>query len=154
VLADMTLLDTLPERELCAGLAEVIKYGLLGDVDFFCWLESNIGRLRARDAEALQYAVRRCCEMKAELVAQDEKEHGVRALLNLGHTFGHAIEAGLGYGVWLHGEAIGAGMVLAAAVSQAQGAISSAELERVSALIAGAGLPVQAPDLGLDTWMN
>jgi 3-dehydroquinate synthase len=154
VLADMTLLDTLPERELCAGLAEVIKYGLLGDVDFFCWLESNIGRLRARDAEALQYAVRRCCEMKAELVAQDEKEHGVRALLNLGHTFGHAIEAGLGYGVWLHGEAIGAGMVLAAAVSQAQGAISSAELERVSALIAGAGLPVQAPDLGLDTWIE
>lgn len=153
VVADMTLLDTLPERELCAGLAEVIKYGLLGDLDFFEWLEQNMDRLRARESEALQYAVQRCCEMKAELVAADEKEHGVRALLNLGHTFGHAIEAGLGYGVWLHGEAVAAGMVLAASVSHARGAISQQELARIRKLIQRAGLPVQSPDLGLDHWL-
>jgi 3-dehydroquinate synthase len=154
VIADMALLDTLPERELCAGLAEVIKYGLLGDEPFFSWLELNIDQLRARDSDALQYAVRRCCEMKAELVSADEREQGVRALLNLGHTFGHAIEAGLGYGVWLHGEAIGAGMVLAAAVSQAMGAISQEALTRVRSLIQRAGLPVQAPNLGPNQWLQ
>lgn len=154
VVADMALLDSLPDRELCAGLAEVIKYGLLGDLDFFEWLEQNMDRLRAREAGALQYAVQRCCEMKAKLVAADEKEHGVRAWLNLGHTFGHAIEAGLGYGVWLHGEAVAAGMVLAAAVSHARGAISQQELARIRSLIQRAGLPVQAPDLGLDNWLT
>jgi len=154
VVADMALLDTLPERELCAGLAEVIKYGLLGDIDFFCWLEQNMALLRARDADALQYAVQRCCEMKAALVGEDEKEHGVRALLNLGHTFGHAIEAGLGFGVWLHGEAIGAGMVLAAAASEALGWISTNDLHRVRTLVGQAGLPVQAPDLGLNNWLS
>lgn len=152
VLADMALLDTLPQRELCAGLAEVIKYGLLGDAAFLAWLEQNIDRLLARDAEALQYAVRRSCEMKAEIVGQDEKEHGVRALLNLGHTFGHAIEAGLGYGVWLHGEAVAAGMALAAAASAELGWLTDDDVARVVALIERAGLPARAPDLGVDTW--
>jgi 3-dehydroquinate synthase len=154
VIADMSLLATLPDRELSAGLAEVIKYGLLGDADFLSWLETNIERLRARDSDALQYAVRRSCEMKADIVGQDEKEYGVRALLNLGHTFGHAIETGLGYGVWLHGEAIGAGMVLAAACSQALGWIDDADVERVRAIVRRAGLPVKAPDLGADTWIE
>ena len=154
VLADMDLLATLPERELSAGIAEVIKYGLLGDADFLAWLEANMDKLRARDPAALQYAVRRSCEMKAEIVGQDEKEQGVRALLNLGHTFGHAIEAGLGYGAWLHGEAVGAGMVLAAAASQALGWLSEQDVERVVRLIAAAGLPVQSPDFGLEEWMR
>jgi 3-dehydroquinate synthase len=154
VLADMTLLDTLPERELCAGLAEVIKMALLGDAEFLCWLESNVARLRKRDPEALKHAVRRCCEMKAELVSLDEKEHGVRALLNLGHTFGHAIEAGLGFGVWLHGEAVAAGMVLAAAVSREMDWLSSADVDRIRELIRQTGLPVRAPDLGVSTWLE
>ncbi|WP_287879744.1 3-dehydroquinate synthase [Aquitalea sp.] len=154
VLADMDLLATLPERELSAGIAEVIKYGLLGDADFLAWLEANMDKLRARDPEALQYAVRRSCEMKAEIVGQDEKEQGVRALLNLGHTFGHAIEAGLGYGQWLHGEAVGAGMVLAAAASQALGWLTQHDVERAVALIAAAGLPVRSPDFGMDEWMR
>jgi 3-dehydroquinate synthase len=154
VIADMALLATLPDRELSAGLAEVIKYGLLGDSRFLDWLEGNIERLRVRDSEALQYAVRRCCEMKAEIVGQDEKERGVRALLNLGHTFGHAIEAGLGFGVWLHGEAVGAGMVLAAACSRELGWIDAAAVERVRALVGRAGLPVQSPDLGVDNWIE
>ncbi|WP_374420474.1 3-dehydroquinate synthase [Chromobacterium sp.] len=154
VIADMSLLDTLPERELSAGLAEVIKYGLLGDAAFLGWLEDNMPRLRARDPDALQYAVKRSCEMKADIVGQDEKEQGVRALLNLGHTFGHAIEAGLGYGVWLHGEAVGAGMVLAAAASAELGWLTPAELERVRALIAAAGLPVKSPAMPLARWLE
>jgi len=154
VLADMDLLATLPERELSAGIAEVIKYGLLGDASFLAWLENNMSALRAREPEALQYAVRRSCEMKAEIVGQDEKEQGVRALLNLGHTFGHAIEAGLGYGRWLHGEAVGAGMVLAAAASAALGWISKADVARVEALIQAAGLPVRSPDFGVDEWLR
>lgn len=154
VIADLSLLASLPDRELSAGLAEVIKYGLLGDAAFLAWLEDNVEHLRARNPGALQYAVRRSCEMKAEIVGQDEKEQGVRALLNLGHTFGHAIEAGLGFGTWLHGEAVGAGMVLAAACSQALGWIDAQDVERVSDLVGRAGLPVQAPDLGLDAWLE
>ncbi|BEV73162.1 MULTISPECIES: 3-dehydroquinate synthase [unclassified Paludibacterium] len=154
VIADMSLLATLPDREFNAGLAEVIKYGLLGDATFFDWLETHIDALRSRDAATLQEAVRRCCEMKAQIVGQDEKENGIRALLNLGHTFGHAIEAGLGFGVWLHGEAVAAGMVLAAAASQAQGWLSTSDLARIRALIQSAGLPTRAPDLGFEQWMS
>ncbi|MGR2682236.1 3-dehydroquinate synthase [Chromobacterium haemolyticum] len=154
VIADMSLLDTLPERELSAGLAEVIKYGLLGDAVFLGWLEENMPRLRARDPDALQHAVKRSCEMKADIVGQDEKEQGVRALLNLGHTFGHAIEAGLGYGAWLHGEAIGAGMVLAAAASAELGWLSSSDVERVRGLVAAAGLPVKSPRMPLARWLE
>ncbi|MGC0151304.1 3-dehydroquinate synthase [Chromobacterium vaccinii] len=154
VIADMDLLATLPERELSAGLAEVIKYGLLGDADFLAWLEDNMAALRARDSAALQYAVKRSCEMKAAIVAEDEKENGVRALLNLGHTFGHAIEAGLGFGVWLHGEAVAAGMVLAAAASAELGWLSAADVERVRRLIAAAGLPVRAPQMPTEQWLR
>ncbi|TDR80775.1 3-dehydroquinate synthase [Paludibacterium purpuratum] len=154
VIADMRLLDSLPDRELSAGLAEVIKYGLLGDAEFFAWLEAHIDALRARDMTALEYAVRRCCEMKADIVGQDEKETGVRALLNLGHTFGHAIEAGLGFGTWLHGEAVAAGMVLAAATSHALGWLQDSDLARIRALISAAGLPIQAPDLGVEQWLT
>jgi len=154
VIADMALLDSLPHRELSAGLGEVIKHGLLGDATFFTWLEQNMSRLRARDADALQHAVQRSCEMKAAIVASDEKERGVRALLNLGHTFGHAIEAGLGFGTWLHGEAIGAGMVLAARTSEKLGWLNASDVERVRSLVASAGLPVKAPNLGLDNWLS
>jgi 3-dehydroquinate synthase len=154
VIADMTLLDTLPQRELSAGLAEVIKYGLLGDAEFLSWLEANMAKLVARDHDALAYAVQRSCEMKAEIVSQDEKETGVRALLNLGHTFGHAIEAGLGFGTWLHGEAVGAGMVLAAALSHELGWISQADLERTIRVMEAAGLPTIAPNLGLEAWLE
>ncbi|WP_028534708.1 3-dehydroquinate synthase [Paludibacterium yongneupense] len=153
VIADMELLSTLPARELAAGLAEVIKYGILGDAGFFEWLEQNIDKLVALDAEALQYAVRRCCEMKADIVGADEREQGARALLNLGHTFGHAIEAGLGYGAWLHGEAVAAGMVLAAALSHARGTLARSELDRIVSLIERAGLPTRSPDLGVDEWL-
>ncbi|SUX54504.1 3-dehydroquinate synthase [Chromobacterium vaccinii] len=154
VIADMDLLATLPDRELSAGLAEVIKYGLLGDAGFLAWLEANMAKLRARDGEALQYAVKRSCEMKAAIVSEDEKENGVRALLNLGHTFGHAIEAGLGYGAWLHGEAVAVGMVLAAAASAELGWISRDDLERVRRLITAAGLPVKAPSMPTEQWLS
>ncbi|WP_054286903.1 3-dehydroquinate synthase [Gulbenkiania mobilis] len=154
VLADLALLDTLPERELSAGLAEVIKYGLLGNAEFFQWLETHMPALRTRDMGALQEAVRVACRMKADIVAADERETGQRALLNLGHTFGHAIEAGLGYGAWLHGEAVAAGMVLAAETSAALGWLSPREVDRITALIAAAGLPVTAPDLGVNTWLE
>lgn len=153
VLADMDLLDTLPERELSAGLAEVIKYGLLGDASFLGWLEANIERLLARDKQALAYAVEHSCRMKADIVGQDEKESGVRALLNLGHTFGHAIEAGLGFGAWLHGEAVGAGMLLAAEASRLSGWLDDADVERVRTLLTAARLPTRAPDLGFERWM-
>lgn len=146
VLADTKVLNTLPPRELAAGLAEVIKYGLLGDEAFLAWIEANIERLNARDPEALAYAIRRSCEMKAEIVAADELEsNDVRALLNLGHTFGHAIEAGMGYGEWLHGEAVGAGMLMAADLSWRLGWISQADVARVRAILVRARLPVAAP---------
>ncbi|POZ60743.1 3-dehydroquinate synthase [Chromobacterium alticapitis] len=153
VIADMDLLATLPDRELSAGLAEVIKYGLLGDAGFLAWLEANMAKLRARDSAALQYAVKRSCEMKAAIVAEDEKENGVRALLNLGHTFGHAIEASLGYGAWLHGEAVAAGMVLAAAASAELGWLSQDAVDRVRRLIEAAGLPTRSPRMPLEQWL-
>jgi 3-dehydroquinate synthase len=147
VISDVATLDTLPDRELRAGLAEVIKHGLALDLRFTEWLETNLERLLARDAAALTHAVRRSCELKAEVVAADERERGRRALLNFGHTFGHAIETGLGYGRWLHGEAVAAGMVMAAELSARSGLIGRAELDRVRALIARAGLPDGGPDL-------
>lgn len=147
VLADTATLNTLPDRELSAGLAEVIKYGLIRDRAFFEWLEREMERLVGRDAEALAQAVRRSCEIKAEVVAEDELETGVRALLNLGHTFGHAIEAGLGFGTWLHGEAVAAGTMLAARLSQKMGMLDAADVSRIADLFNRAKLPVEAPDL-------
>lgn len=145
VLADTEVLHTLPERELAAGIAEVIKYGLIADYKFFEWLEENMDALLQRDEQALAYAIRRSCENKARVVALDEKEGGVRAILNLGHTFGHAIEAAQGYGQWLHGEAVGAGMVMAADLSHRRGSLSAGDLARTTALIERAGLPIKAP---------
>jgi 3-dehydroquinate synthase len=145
VIADTSTLDTLPDRELSAGLAEVIKYGLINDADFFAWLEQNMARLVGRDPSALVYAIERSCADKAAVVAADEREAGQRALLNLGHTFGHAIETGMGYGSWLHGEAVGAGMCMAAAMSARLGWLRPEQVERVQALVAAAGLPVKPP---------
>jgi len=145
VIADISLLKSLPPRELSAGLAEVIKYGLICDYEFFVWLEENIALLLAGNEDALAYAVKRSCENKAEVVAQDEHEGGIRAILNLGHTFGHAIETAQGYGNWLHGEAVAAGMVMAADLSWRRGAISSDEYKRIVAILERANLPVRAP---------
>lgn len=145
VLADTDTLGTLPERELGAGIAEVVKYGLIRDAEFFAWLEQNIEALRAREPAALAYAIERSCRNKADVVARDERESGERALLNLGHTFGHAIETGLGYGTWLHGEAIAAGMALAADLSHRQGWLSATDQQRIIELLARAQLPTQAP---------
>jgi 3-dehydroquinate synthase len=147
VLADVVTLRTLPDRELKAGLAEVIKYGLIRDREFLGWLEDNMGRLIGRDTDALMFAIQRSCSNKADVVAADETEQGVRALLNLGHTFGHAIETALGYGVWLHGEAVAAGTMMAAALSQRLGWLTEDEVMRVEALFIKAGLPVRGPDL-------
>jgi 3-dehydroquinate synthase len=149
VIADVAVLDTLPERELRAGLAEVIKH-----LGFAEWLEGNIEKLLARQRDALIYAVRRCCELKARIVAEDEREAGKRALLNFGHTFGHAIEGATGYGAWLHGEAIAAGMVMAAELSARLGLISGRGLERVRRLIRRAGLPIAGPALSVDTMLE
>jgi len=154
VVADIDTLDTLPARELSAGLAEVIKHGAITDAAFFDWIEANIGKLMARDRAALAYAVARSCEIKAEVVRQDEREGGLRAILNFGHTFGHAIEAGLGYGHWLHGEAVGCGMVMAADLSRRLGLVDAVSVERLRALVAAAGLPVSAPDLGTQRWLE
>lgn len=154
VVADIATLDTLPDRELSAGIAEVIKYGAIGDIAFFEWLERNVDRLVARDADALVYAVEQSCRAKAAVVALDERESGPRALLNFGHTFGHAIEAGLGYGVWLHGEAVAAGMVIAARLSQALGCLQAQEVERLRDLLQRAKCPVNAPDLGADRYLE
>ncbi|RJG14855.1 bifunctional shikimate kinase/3-dehydroquinate synthase AroKB [Massilia cavernae] len=154
VVADTGTLATLPERELAAGLAEVIKHGAIIDADFFEWIEQNIGKLVARDQAALAHAIARSCEIKADIVRQDEREGGLRAILNFGHTFGHAIEAGLGYGNWLHGEAVGCGMVMAADLSCRLGFIEPAAVERVRALVKAAGLPVVAPDLGTERWLE
>lgn len=146
VLIDTDTLKTLPVRELQAGLAEVIKYGLIRDAEFFAWLEAHVDELRALEPEALAYAIRRSCACKAEIVAADEREGGIRALLNLGHTFGHAIEAGMGYGEWLHGEAVGTGMAMAARMSERMGWLSQEERERAEALIQRAGLALEPPD--------
>lgn len=154
VLCDLLTLTTLPPRELSAGLAEVIKYGPIHDMAFLDWIESNIDTLVARDPQALAYAVKRSCEIKALVVGQDERETGLRAILNFGHTFGHAIESGLGYGQWLHGEAVGCGMVMAAKLSQRLGGIDAAFVARLTALIERAGLPVVAPKLGAERYLE
>lgn len=154
VLADIDTLDTLPDRELSAGLAEVIKYGLIRDADFLAWLEANLERLVARDTEALAFAIERSCRNKAEVVAADETEQGERALLNLGHTFGHAIETGLGYGEWLHGEAVAAGTMMAAALSRRLGWIGAEDVARIESLFVRAGLPVWGPKLGAARYLE
>jgi len=146
VLADMSVLTSLSDREFKAGLAEVIKYGFILDAEFFEWLENNIEALLARDSDAIAWAVRRSCEIKAQIVEADEHEHGQRALLNFGHTFGHAIEAAMGYGNWLHGEAISAGMVMALDMSERTGRIGGNTLQRGVHLLDRAGLPTAPPD--------
>jgi 3-dehydroquinate synthase len=157
VLADTDTLSTLPGRELSAGLAEVIKYGLIRDLPFLDWLETHLDDLMARDAEALAYAIERSCANKAEVVVGDEREtakDGGRALLNLGHTFGHAIETGLGYGEWLHGEAVAAGTVMAAELSRRLGWLDGAAVDRVRSLMTRAGLPVAGPRLGAERYLD
>ena len=154
VLADITTLNTLTDQELRAGIAEVIKYGLIRDLPFFEWLEKNMGKLLARDADALQYAIARSCQNKAEVVAADERENGERALLNLGHTFGHAIETGMGYGAWLHGEAVAAGTIMAADLSCRLDWLSREDADRIKSLFQRADLPVVAPDLGVEKYLQ
>jgi 3-dehydroquinate synthase len=157
VLADTDTLKTLPDRELSAGLAEVIKYGLIRDLPFLQWIEANIDRLLDRDADALSYAIERSCSNKAEVVAADELEtatEGGRALLNLGHTFGHAIETGVGYGEWLHGEAVAAGTLMAAELSRRLGWLSDADVNRVARLFERARLPVMGAPIGADRYLD
>jgi 3-dehydroquinate synthase len=154
VIADVVTLDTLPDRELRAGIAEVIKHGFILDPEFIAWLEANIGNLLAREPAALSHAVRRSCELKAQVVAADERETGLRAILNFGHTFGHAIEAGVGYGEWLHGEAVAAGMVMAAELSVRAGTLRREDATRVTGLIARAGLPVRGPKLAVERYLE
>jgi len=152
VISDVQTLDTLPDRELRAGLAEVIKHGVALDAAFVEWLERNMDKLLARDRDALIYAVRRSCELKAAIVAADERESSVRAYLNYGHTFGHAIEAATGFGPWLHGEAVASGMVIAAELSVRAQLLKPADAARIRALVARAGLPVRPPALAADRW--
>jgi 3-dehydroquinate synthase len=147
VVCDLSTLGTLPQRELSAGLAEVIKYGPIADLDFLKWIEDNIDALMACEPSALAHAIRRSCEIKAWVVGQDERESGLRAILNFGHTFGHAIEAGLGYGKWLHGEAVGCGMVMAAHLSHRLGLVNLTFVQRLTKLIRKACLPVTGPCL-------
>ena len=154
VVCDLETMGTLPVREFSAGLAETIKYGPIADTEFLAWIEANIDRLMARETDALAYAVRRSCEIKAWVVGQDERESGLRAILNFGHTFGHAIEAGLGYGEWLHGEAVGCGMVMAMHLSRRLGLVDADWVERVTALLRHAGLPTVAPRLGADRYIE
>jgi len=150
VMIDIETLNTLPDRELRAGLAEVIKYGAICDIEFFAWLEQNTLALLAKETAAMVHAVRRSCELKAKVVAEDERESGRRAILNFGHTFGHAIEHCLGYGEWLHGEAVAAGMVMAAELSD----LRESDVERLRALIAAAGLPVSPPAIDTESWLR
>jgi len=147
VVCDLDTLTTLPDREFAAGLAEVIKYGPIADLEFLGWIEANLDRLMARDMAALAYAVKRSCEIKAWVVGQDEHESGLRAILNFGHTFGHAIEAGMGYGAWLHGEAVACGMVMAANLSHRLGLVDQTFVDRLTHLIHQAGLPVIGPKI-------
>ena len=154
VLADMDTLATLPDRELRAGLAEVIKHGAIRDANLFSWLETNVDRLLAREPDALAHVVKRSVEIKAQVVAADERESGERALLNFGHTFGHAIEAALGYGTWLHGEAVAAGMALAGELSVRVGLLDRAELERLVRLLERTGLPAAPPPLSEHEWLG
>jgi 3-dehydroquinate synthase len=155
VLIDMAVLQTLPERELSAGLAEIIKYGASLDRAFFEWLEAHMPALRAREPSALVHAIERSCQIKAMVVAEDERESsGRRAILNFGHTFGHAIEAGMGFGQWLHGEAVGCGMVMAACLSEQLGQLAVADRDRIRRLVAAAGLPVEPPDWSSETYLE
>jgi 3-dehydroquinate synthase len=154
VVCDLATLQTLPDRELGAGLAEVIKYGPIADAAFLDWIEANIDALRAREPAALAHAVQRSCEIKAWVVGQDERESGLRAILNFGHTFGHAIEAGLGYGEWLHGEAVGCGMVMASELSARLGLVPAAFVERIARLVERAGLPLRGPALGSERYLE
>ena len=153
VLCDVATLDTLPQRELSAGLAEVIKYGPIADAQFLTWIEANLDALLNRDHKALSYAIQRSCEIKAAVVNQDERESGLREILNFGHTFGHAIEAGLGFGTWLHGEAVACGMVMASELSAQLGLMPTGFVDRMQKLIERAGLPVQGPAFGFDRYM-
>lgn len=154
VVCDLGTLKSLPSRELSAGLAEVIKYGPIYDMAFFDWIDANMELMTSRDSVALSHAVKRSCEIKAAVVGQDEHEAGLRAILNFGHTFGHAIEAGLGYGKWLHGEAVGCGMVMAAHLSQRLFGLDPAFVNRLTALIGRAGLPTVPPALGADRYLD
>ncbi len=154
VICDLDTLATLPARELSAGLAEVIKYGPIADPAFLAWIEAHLDALLARDRKALAHAVKRSCEIKAWVVGQDERESGLRAILNFGHTFGHAIEAGLGYGEWLHGEAVGCGMVMAADLSAALGLVPADFVDRLRRLVERAGLPVTGPALGAARYLE
>ncbi|TFW70193.1 3-dehydroquinate synthase [Methylotenera oryzisoli] len=154
VLADIDTLQTLPAREFSAGMAEVIKYGLIRDAEFFDWLEVHIEQLMALDEQAITEAIYRSCKNKADVVARDEHETGERALLNLGHTFGHAIENAMGYGVWLHGEAVGAGTMMAADLSQRMGWLTDTEVVRIRQLLTAAKLPLDAPKLGAEKYLN
>jgi 3-dehydroquinate synthase len=154
VVCDLDMLDTLPDRELSAGLAEIIKYGPTADAAFLEWIEANIDALRSRDKPALAEAVRRSCEIKARIVAADEREGGLRAILNFGHTFGHAIEAGMGYGEWLHGEAVGCGMVMASDLSMRLGAMPQGFVDRMRRLVERASLPVTAPRWTAERWLE
>lgn len=149
VVCDLDALRTLPPRELSAGLAEIIKYGPIADLEFLGWIEANLDALLACDAGAMAHAIKRSCEIKAWVVGQDEREQGLRAILNFGHTFGHAIESGLGYGEWLHGEGVGCGMLMAAHLSERMGLVDKAFVARLSKLVARAGLPVKAPVLSV-----
>jgi len=154
VFIDINTLTTLPKREFNAGIAEVIKYGILGDYNFFVWLEENITAIKSGDASTLTSMIETCCQLKANIVSADEKEGGLRALLNLGHTFGHAIEADQGYGKWLHGEAVATGMVLAAKLSVKLGLLNTSDLRRIEALIEAFDLPLLAPDnMGFDEFI-
>jgi 3-dehydroquinate synthase len=153
VIADLATLESLPQRELVAGLAEVIKYGPIADEVFLDWIEAHLDELLRREVNALAHVVKRSCEIKANVVGQDERESGLRAILNFGHTFGHAIEAGLGYGEWLHGEAVGCGMVMAADLSARLGLIPESRVERLRTLIRRAGLPVLGPRLGVERYL-
>jgi 3-dehydroquinate synthase len=154
VLADIDTLQTLPSREFSAGMAEVIKYGLIRDADFFDWLETNMVRLMHLDEALVSYAIYRSCQNKADVVAKDEHEQGERALLNLGHTFGHAIENAMGYGVWLHGEAVAAGTLMAADLSHRMGWLSETEVERIKKIIKAANLPIVSPNLGVERYLD
>ncbi len=151
---DPGVLATLPAREISAGLAEIVKYGMIADPEFFDWCEAHVDALRALDEQAIRHAVRRSCELKAWVVSQDERESGLRAILNFGHTFGHAIESGLGYGQWLHGEAVGCGMVMAAELSARVCGLDARAVDRIRALVAAIGCPVEPPGLGTDRWLE
>ncbi len=154
VVADTATLATLERRQLAAGLAEVVKYGAIHDAAFLDWIEREAAALQARDPQALAQAIQRSCEIKAAIVAIDERESGARALLNFGHTFGHAIESAMGYGKWLHGEAVATGMVMAARLSARQGRIAPSDATRLQALLAKLGLPVEPPAISRETWLE